>query len=87
MGMAAAQAIAELFDSEGARDYLGEPVSVASHLLQAGALASAAGATGPSSLHEIVPGVVAPELLRAPERTMLSVTDNIGDVFVAKLGP
>jgi gamma-butyrobetaine dioxygenase len=42
--MAAAQAIAELFDSEGARDYLGEPVSVASHLLQAGALASAAGA-------------------------------------------
>jgi predicted HD phosphohydrolase len=44
MGMAAAQAIAELFDSEGARDYLGEPVSVASHLLQAGALASAAGA-------------------------------------------
>ena len=43
MSMAAAQTIAELFDSEGARDYLGEPVSVAAHLLQAGDLASAAG--------------------------------------------
>jgi phosphonate degradation associated HDIG domain protein len=37
-------AIAELFGSEGARDYLGEPVTVAEHLLQAGALAKAAGA-------------------------------------------
>jgi phosphonate degradation associated HDIG domain protein len=37
-------AIAELFGSEGARDYLGEPVTVAAHLLQAGALAEAAGA-------------------------------------------
>ena len=36
--------IAELFGSEGARDYLGEPVTVAAHLLQAGALAEAAGA-------------------------------------------
>jgi gamma-butyrobetaine dioxygenase len=36
--------IAELFDSEGARDYLGEPVTVAAHMLQAGALAEAAGA-------------------------------------------
>ena len=36
--------IAELFGSEGARDYLGEPVTVAAHMLQAGALAEAAGA-------------------------------------------
>jgi gamma-butyrobetaine dioxygenase len=36
--------LAELFTSEGAADYLGEPVSVAQHLLQAGALAAAAGA-------------------------------------------
>ena len=36
--------LAELFDSEGAADYLGEPVTVAQHLLQAAALARAAGA-------------------------------------------
>jgi gamma-butyrobetaine dioxygenase len=36
--------LAELFASEGAADYLGEPVTVAQHLLQAGALARAAGA-------------------------------------------
>jgi len=46
--MSPADAIAELFASEGARDYLGEPVTVAAHLLQAGALAEAAGA--PSAL-------------------------------------
>jgi gamma-butyrobetaine dioxygenase len=38
--------LAELFTSEGAADYLGEPVTVAQHLLQAGALASGAGAPG-----------------------------------------
>jgi len=37
-------AIAELFASAGAADYLGEPVTVAAHLLQTGALAGAAGA-------------------------------------------
>jgi gamma-butyrobetaine dioxygenase len=37
-------AIAELFSSAGAADYLGEPVTVAAHLLQAGALAERAGA-------------------------------------------
>jgi gamma-butyrobetaine dioxygenase len=37
-------AIAELFASAGAADYLGEPVTVAAHLLQAGALAEEAGA-------------------------------------------
>jgi gamma-butyrobetaine dioxygenase len=36
--------LAELFDSEGAGDYLGEPVTVAQHLLQAAALAEAAAA-------------------------------------------
>jgi gamma-butyrobetaine dioxygenase len=36
--------LAELFASAGAADYLGEPVTVAQHLLQAGALAQAAGA-------------------------------------------
>jgi phosphonate degradation associated HDIG domain protein len=42
--MSPVDAIAELFASEGAADYLGEPVTVAEHLLQAGALAQAAGA-------------------------------------------
>ncbi|HEX3752835.1 MAG TPA: HD domain-containing protein [Streptosporangiaceae bacterium] len=36
--------IGDLFAGEGARDYLGEPVSVAVHMRQAGALAEAAGA-------------------------------------------
>ena len=36
--------LAGLFNSDGAADYLGEPVTVAQHLLQAGALARAAGA-------------------------------------------
>jgi gamma-butyrobetaine dioxygenase len=38
--------LAELFASEGAADYLGEPVTVAQHMLQAGALAQGAGAPG-----------------------------------------
>jgi gamma-butyrobetaine dioxygenase len=36
--------IAALFSSEGARDYLGEALSQAEHMLQAGSLAAAAGA-------------------------------------------
>jgi gamma-butyrobetaine dioxygenase len=36
--------IARLFASAGARDYLGEPVTLAAHMLQAAALAEAAGA-------------------------------------------
>ncbi len=44
MIIAPAAAIGELLRSEGARDYLGEPVTLAVHLLQAGALAEAAGA-------------------------------------------
>ena len=42
--MSPVDAIAELFASAGAADYLGEPVTVATHLLQAGALAQEAGA-------------------------------------------
>ena len=55
--MTAAAVIGELFASEGARDYLGESVSVGAHLRQAGALAEAAGAAGPlvaaALLHDI----------------------------------
>jgi gamma-butyrobetaine dioxygenase len=47
-------AIAGLLATTGARDYLGEPVTVLAHLLQAGALAGAAGAA---------PAVVAAALL------------------------
>src|SRR5580704_1960106 len=36
--------IAELFAAGGADEYLGEPITVGAHLLQAGALAEAAGA-------------------------------------------
>jgi gamma-butyrobetaine dioxygenase len=39
-----AAAVARLLASAGARDYLGEPVTVLQHLLQAGSLAEAAGA-------------------------------------------
>jgi gamma-butyrobetaine dioxygenase len=40
----AVEAIGELFAGPGARDYLGEPVTIGVHMLQAGALAGAAGA-------------------------------------------
>ena len=42
--MTAVEAIGELFAGPGARDYLGEPVSIGEHMRQAGALAEAAGA-------------------------------------------
>ena len=42
--MTAVEAIGELFAGPGARDYLGEPVSIGAHMRQAGALAEAAGA-------------------------------------------
>jgi gamma-butyrobetaine dioxygenase len=64
--------IADLFAAEGAREYLGEPVTQAEHMLQAAALAEAAGAgqeltaaallhdvghfTGPVSGHELMDG-------------------------------
>lgn len=49
--------IAELFDGEGAGDYLGESVTMSEHMRQAGALARAAGAPGPlvaaALLHDV----------------------------------
>jgi gamma-butyrobetaine dioxygenase len=42
--MTGLQAIAELFAGPGARDYMGEPVTIGIHMRQAGALAEAAGA-------------------------------------------
>jgi predicted HD phosphohydrolase len=43
----AVEVIGELFAGPRARDYLGEPVTIGEHMLQAGALAEAAGAAGP----------------------------------------
>ena len=40
--MTAIEAIGELFAGPGARAYLGEPVTIGTHMLQAGALAEAA---------------------------------------------
>ena len=49
--------VAELFAAQGATDYLGEPVTLGAHLLQAGALAHAAGAgpalTAAALLHDV----------------------------------
>ena len=60
--------IAELFGAEGARDYLGEPVTVAAHLLQAGALAEAVAATiSVLRPHHVIlagPGLQAFEMMR-----------------------
>jgi gamma-butyrobetaine dioxygenase len=42
----AVETIGELFAGPGARDHLGEPVPIGEHMLQAGALAEAAGAEG-----------------------------------------
>jgi len=52
--MTGTETIGELFAGPGARDYLGEPVSIGEHMRQAGALAEAAGAP---------PGLVAAALL------------------------
>ena len=55
--MTAVEAIAELFAGPGARDYLGEAVTIGVHMRQAGALAEAAGAAAPlvaaALLHDI----------------------------------
>jgi gamma-butyrobetaine dioxygenase len=51
------QLIADLFAGEGASEYLGEPVTQASHMLQAAALAKASGARPPlvaaALLHDV----------------------------------
>jgi gamma-butyrobetaine dioxygenase len=44
--MTAAEAIGALFAGPDARDHMGEPVPIGEHMLQAGALAEAAGAQG-----------------------------------------
>lgn len=68
-------AIAELFSSAGAQDYLGEQVTVAVHLLQAGALAQRAGAAEPlvaaALLHD-VGHLIGP----VSERALMAGTDN-----------
>jgi len=55
--VAAIEAIAELFAGPGARDYLGEAVTIGEHMRQAGALAEAAGAPAPlvaaALLHDV----------------------------------
>jgi gamma-butyrobetaine dioxygenase len=55
--MTGVEAIAELFAGTGARDYLGEAVTIGAHMRQAGALAEAAGADPPlvaaALLHDI----------------------------------
>ena len=44
--MTAAETIGEMFAGPEARDHMGEPVPIGEHMLQAGALAEAAGADG-----------------------------------------
>ena len=55
--MTGIDAIADLFAGPGARDYLGEAVTIGEHMRQAGALAEAAGAAGPlvaaALLHDV----------------------------------
>jgi gamma-butyrobetaine dioxygenase len=55
--MTGIDAIAELFAGPGARDYLGEAVTIGEHMRQAGALAEAAGADPPlvaaALLHDV----------------------------------
>ncbi len=55
--MTGIEAIAELFAGPGARDYLGEAVTIGVHMRQAGALAEAAGTPAPlvaaALLHDV----------------------------------
>jgi gamma-butyrobetaine dioxygenase len=78
MILAPADAIAELFGSVGARDYLGEPVTVAAHLLQAGALAEAAGAPpaliAAALLHDV--GHLGLDSAGVTGRDLMAGTDN-----------
>jgi phosphonate degradation associated HDIG domain protein len=78
MILAPADAIAELFGSQGATDYLGEPVTVAAHLLQAGALAEAAGAppalVAAALLHDV--GHLSLDPAGLTGRALMEGTDN-----------
>jgi gamma-butyrobetaine dioxygenase len=73
-----ADAIAELFGSQGATDYLGERVTVAAHLLQAGALAEAAGAppalVAAALLHDV--GHLSLDSAGLTGRELMAGTDN-----------
>lgn len=81
-------AIGELFASEGAADYLGEPVTQAAHMLQAAALAERSGAPpeqiAAALLHDVghltgggFRGVVPPGCSRARSgRDLMEGTDN-----------
>ena len=55
--MSGIEMIADLFAGPGARDYLGEAVTIGEHMRQAGALAEAAGAPAPlvaaALLHDV----------------------------------
>ena len=55
--MTAVETIRDLFTGPAARDHLGEPVPIGEHMLQAGALAEAAGAEDPlvaaALLHDV----------------------------------
>ena len=55
--MTGIDAIAELFAGPGARDYLGEAVTIGEHMRQAGARAEASGAAAPlvaaALLHDV----------------------------------
>jgi gamma-butyrobetaine dioxygenase len=66
----AVQAIGELFSGPGARDYLGEPVTIGEHMRQAGALAQAAGAE---------PALVAAALLHDVGHLRSQIEDGHGE--------
>jgi gamma-butyrobetaine dioxygenase len=75
--------IAELFTARGAADYLGEPVTLGAHLLQAGARAHAAGApaalTAAALLHDVghLRGAdPADDATELSGRALMSGTDN-----------
>ncbi|HEX6453823.1 MAG TPA: hypothetical protein VF060_30720 [Trebonia sp.] len=71
MTSTAVDVIADVFDSAGAAEYLGEAVTVAAHLLQAGALAEAVGVPDP---------LVAAALLHDVGHLMSDEGDEFGDI-------
>jgi phosphonate degradation associated HDIG domain protein len=87
----AVETIGELFAGPGARDYLGEPVTIGEHMLQAGALAEAAGAeaalVAAAVLHDV--GHLLGEALRRGEggsSPPVSTEDRHGETGARWLG-
>ena len=82
--MSAVDIIAGLFAGEGTRDYLGEEVSVAAHMRQAGGLAEAAGApdaqVAAALLHDV--GHICGG--RASGRELMAGTDNVAGAVVRR---